>query len=111
LGRFLELGGGEWTVNDWRYLCGLGLTVGLLMFGNLFPWPRELRLLERYVWGVGSILAGYAVWLGLTLMFWKLAAFAVIGGVFVGLLYWYKRDRNQTIRLQGQSDAPAPDDD
>jgi membrane associated rhomboid family serine protease len=44
-------------------------------------------------------------------MFWKLAAFAVIGGVFVGLLYWYKRDRNQTIRLQGQSDAPAPDDD
>jgi len=110
LGLFLELGGGEWTVNDWRYVCGLVLTLALLAIGNIFQWPRPLRILERYVWGVGSILVGYAVWLGLTLLFWKLATFAILGGALVGLLYWYKETRNLKARLREAADASAHDD-
>ena len=100
LGLFAQLGGGEWNVETWRFITGLVATASLLAIGHLFPWPRRLRQIESYTYGVASILIGYAIWLGLGGTFWRLCAFAVAGGVVVGLLYWYEATRNAQIRAR-----------
>ena len=110
MGLFATVGGeSEWTVNTWRFIAGLIATMGLLGVGHLFRWPRKLKEVEAYTYGVASILLGYAIWLGIGLIWWQLCAFAAAGGIVVGLLYWYERDRNLTIRVE-QPDAPAHDD-
>ena len=70
--------------------AGTGLTVLLLLVGHWFPWPRPLSRLWAYAYGVGSILAGLAVWLlvsGQYVVMLGVALVAVAGGVAVVVAY------------------------
>ncbi len=93
-----------------QFVFGLTVTTGLLLIGHWAPWPRKLRRLEAYTYGVTSILAGQAVWLGLQHE-WQLllssAAFAGVGGVVVGSAYLLDWILNQLIRnrLPGSIDG------
>lgn len=49
-----------WT---WATLiAGALLTALVLAVGHWFPWPRTLDRISAYVYGVLSILAGFALW-------------------------------------------------
>lgn len=54
------------TESIWWRMGTLGagalLTVLVLAVGHWFPWPRRLSRIQAYVYGVSSILAGFAVW-------------------------------------------------
>ncbi len=55
------------------FVFGTTLTGLLLLVGHWFPWPRRLHRLLAYCYGVASILAGAAVWLG-ALGLWRVLA-------------------------------------
>lgn len=79
------------------YLSGLALAAGLLALGHWLPLPVQRRLpgsifdlLGRYVYGVGSLWAGAALWLGWSGQWWTVAGLlglAVGGGLTVALAY------------------------
>jgi Tfp pilus assembly protein PilO len=49
-----------WT---WATLiAGALLTALVLAVGHWFPWPQKLDRISAYVYGVLSILAGFALW-------------------------------------------------
>jgi len=48
--------------NGATLLAGAILTGLLLAVGHWFPWPRTLDRISAYVYGVLSILAGFALW-------------------------------------------------
>ena len=76
------------------FYAGLGLTVLLLLVGHWFPWPCPLPRLWSYAYGVGSILAGIAVWLlvsGQYIVMGGISAIACAGGVAVVLAYQVDR--------------------
>ena len=106
------------------HTAGLGLVALLLFVGHWYRWPTgkltdtDKGRLFAYAYGVGSILAGQAVWLLTTPMvqrygwylFLEVAAFAVVGGLATGLAYlvdaiqgwWLKATRG--ITDDGQAD-------
>lgn len=43
-------------------IAGAILTALVLAVGHWFPWPRTLDRISAYVYGVLSILAGFALW-------------------------------------------------
>jgi hypothetical protein len=46
---------------DWFWMAVV-VSALLLFVGHWFPWPKELHKLGAYVYGVGSILAGFMLW-------------------------------------------------
>lgn len=46
-------------------LAGAILTALVLAVGHWFEWPRKLTRIEAYIYGVLSLLAGFALWRGL----------------------------------------------
>lgn len=89
------------------FLVGLVITVLLLLVGHWFPWFKRLTRIQAYVYGTLSILVGQAVWLGLqSVIFWQVAAFAVLGGSAVWAAYQYDWLANKIARrclLRGRS--------
>ena len=72
------------------FYAGIGLTVLLLLVGHWFPWPSRLPRLWAYAYGVLSIGAGIALWLGVSGQYTVLAGIVVIalaGGIAVVLAY------------------------
>ena len=77
-------------MTEW-YFVGLGATALLLAVGHWFPWPRGLRRLQAYVYGVAAILVGCAIWLGMHgewLILAGVVGIAAAGGIVTGATYW-----------------------
>ena len=77
-------------MSEW-YLVGLGCTVLLLAVGHWFPWPRGLRRIQAYIYGVVAILVGVGIWLGMHDEWVILAGVIGIcaaGGVATCAAYW-----------------------
>ena len=51
------------STTEWLCLAGGAVLSGLLLaVGHWFPWPRRLRRMEAYTYGVGSIWVGFSLW-------------------------------------------------
>ena len=77
-------------MSEW-YFVGVGATALLLAVGHWFPWPRGLRRLQAYVYGVAAILAGCTIWLGMHgewLILAGVVGIAAAGGIVTCLTYW-----------------------
>ena len=85
---------------DPQYLEGIIWTVLALWLGHWFKWPRKLRILESYTYGVTAIYLGILTWIGWGPLFIKLLAFPIVAGVAVGLAYLYDDYRNAKIRAR-----------
>ena len=75
---------------EW-YFVGVGTTALLLAVGHWFPWPRGLRRLQAYVYGVAAILVGCTIWLGMHgewLILAGVVGIAAAGGIVTCLTYW-----------------------
>ena len=86
-----------------NFLFGLVTTGLLLTTGHWLPWPRRLHRLAAYTYGVASILAGAAAWLGSLGQWWLvlgLAAFAAVGGAATSLCYLVDWALNARLRLR-----------
>jgi len=70
---------------------GAVLSALLLAVEHWYPYPRELRILERYVLGSAAVLVGFTVAHLLLGDIWTpigLAAIYAASGGIVGLAYW-----------------------
>lgn len=85
-------------MNILRYCSGLFVTAALLTVGHWFPWPRPLRRIESYTYGVVSILAGIAVWIGFSEAWFAIAGFALIGGLVTAGATLYDHVMNWRVR-------------
>lgn len=69
---------------------GALLTALVLAVGHWFPWPQPLDRIPTYIYGVVSILAGFALWRVLNLD-WEtplgLVGISSAGGLIVILAY------------------------
>ena len=81
---------------------GIVLTAAFLWVGHWLPWPSKLPRVLAYVYGVGCILFGLAVWL--IPDNWQLwlgvLAYAVAGGLATVAAYGYDAWRNNAVRRQ-----------
>jgi hypothetical protein len=77
-----------WT---WATLgAGALLTALVLAVGHWFPWPRTLDRIPAYIYGVVSILAGFALWRLLNADWQTVVGLVIIccaGGTTVVLAY------------------------
>lgn len=77
-----------WQVST--LIAGGLLTALVLALGHWFPWTRNLNRIEAYIYGVASIIAGYATWRFLN-HDWRtvlgLATIAIIAGLTVVIAY------------------------
>lgn len=76
--------------NGVTLIAGALLTALVLAVGHWFPWPRTLDRISAYVYGVLSILAGFALWRLLNADWVTVAGLVVIccsGGGMVVLAY------------------------
>ena len=93
------------------------LATGLLLWGgHHFPWRiipgfadenGDLKLLLRYVYGVGCILIGLAAWcahLGDWSWFWRVAALCVSAGFFTVLPRLTTREAERQAMEKGRDD-------
>ena len=85
---------------DPRYVGGIIVTVLALWLGHWFKWPRKLRVLESYTYGVGAIYLGILMWMGWQPMYAKLLAFPLVAGAAVGIAYLYDDYRNAKIKAR-----------
>ena len=82
----------------------------LLLVGHYFNWTRPLSRIQRYVFGVTSILAGFATWRLLD-GDWQtpagLAILSLTAGAVVALAYWWDgvaRDIRATQKYKSTDD-------
>jgi hypothetical protein len=87
---------------DESFWFGLAVTILLLLTGHWLPWPTRLPRVMAYIYGVGCILAGLAVWLiPDNWQTWLgVLAYAVAGGLATLAAYAYDVWRNNAIRSQ-----------
>jgi hypothetical protein len=84
-------------ISMWRFAFGLTVTGLTLAFGHYFAWVRELKRTSAYIYGVGAIYLGIAVWLFPSPLFLLLCAFPAMGGAVVLLAYDYDERRNRIV--------------
>jgi hypothetical protein len=92
----------ELPVDD-KLAGGLIITALLLAVGHWFPWPQKLHRVAAYTYGLLSILAGMAFWLGtqhLWPLWWGLCGFAVVAGLTVCGAYALDWTLNARLRRQ-----------
>ena len=97
---FAPLHSEELVEFDTHYLAGIVGTVLLLWLGHWFKWPRKLRVLESYTYGVTAIYVGIWAWIGWCPMFCQLLAFPLVAGAAVGAAYLYDDYRNAKIKAR-----------
>jgi len=71
-------------------IAGAMLTALVLAVGHWFPWPQTLDRVSAYVYGVLSILAGFALWRFLNADWRTIIGLVIIccaGGATVVLAY------------------------
>jgi hypothetical protein len=88
---------------------GALLTMCLLIIGHWFPWVTELPRVKAYVYGVSSILAGFALWRFLNSEWVTVAGLAAICCAGGGVVMWaYQRDEH-VRRIRQALKAEAED--
>jgi len=88
-------------------IAGSVLTGLLLALGHWFPWPRQLRWLHRYTYGVAAIWIGFALWRLLNADWLTVVGLIIIagaGGFTVIVTYWLD-DKIAAIRKAYKAEA------
>jgi len=89
-----------------------GVLTGLLLaLGHWFPWPRQLRWIHRYTYGVLAFWTGFALWRLLATDWITVAGLLIIaaaGGVTVVIAYWID---DKIARLRQADKAAATDEE
>ena len=84
----------EWV----RFGAAVAITALALIAEHYYFFGQRLSYLKRYVWGVGTLWAGLAIWLAPAPIFWLSLAFPLFGGLAVRWAYYDDAERNRAIR-------------
>jgi len=72
----------------------------MLAVGHYFPWVRDMRRTEAYVYGVVMIFVGIAVWLFPDPILLPMCAFPIVAGIVVLGAYQYDNLRNRAVNKE-----------
>jgi len=94
-----------------RLVSGAVLTALLLAVGHWFPWVKPLSRVHAYIYGVGAIVAGFALWQLLSGTWMTVVGLLIICGAGGGTVIVAYRVDGVVKRLRQAHMAERGDDE